>query len=60
MIQGGDPTGTGRFSKSIWGYPHIFQSLRYRHPFEDEITRALRFTGAGILAMVCMVQGDDS
>ena len=20
MIQGGDPTGTGRFSKSIWGY----------------------------------------
>lgn len=22
------------------------------HPFEDEITRTLRFTGAGILAMV--------
>ncbi|CBK23335.2 uncharacterized protein [Blastocystis hominis] len=40
MIQGGDPTGTGRYSESIWG-----------HPFEDEITRTLRFTGAGILAM---------
>ncbi|KAM7454428.1 hypothetical protein BLSTO_04817 [Blastocystis sp. subtype 1] len=40
MIQGGDPTGTGRYSESIWG-----------HPFEDEITRELRFTGAGILAM---------
>ena len=26
--------------------------LRISHPFEDEITRALRFTGAGILAMV--------
>ncbi|KAK8791221.1 peptidyl prolyl cis-trans isomerase [Blastocystis sp. subtype 4] len=40
MIQGGDPTGTGRYSESIWG-----------HPFEDEITRKLRFTGAGIVAM---------
>ena len=40
IIQGGDPTGTGYYSESIWG-----------HPFEDEITRKLRFTGAGILAM---------
>ncbi|GAA94130.1 uncharacterized protein L969DRAFT_93513 [Mixia osmundae IAM 14324] len=40
MIQGGDPTATGRGGQSIWG-----------KPFEDEITPDLRFVGAGILAM---------
>ncbi|KAK0549295.1 Peptidyl-prolyl cis-trans isomerase-like 1 [Tilletia horrida] len=40
MVQGGDPTGTGRGGTSIYG-----------HPFADELTPALRFTGAGILAM---------
>ncbi|GAA5860595.1 hypothetical protein JCM3774_006218 [Rhodotorula dairenensis] len=40
MIQGGDPTGTGRGGKSIYG-----------DRFEDEISPELRFTGAGILAM---------
>ncbi|KAF9032158.1 hypothetical protein BDZ89DRAFT_1063531 [Hymenopellis radicata] len=40
MIQGGDPTGTGRGGTSIYG-----------QRFEDEITPELRFTGAGILAM---------
>lgn len=40
MIQGGDPTGTGRGGSSIYG-----------DKFADEITPALRFTGAGILAM---------
>ncbi|KAK2466678.1 hypothetical protein APHAL10511_000936 [Amanita phalloides] len=40
MIQGGDPTGTGRGGTSIYG-PR----------FEDEIHPELRFTGAGILAM---------
>ncbi|KAF8760354.1 hypothetical protein RHS01_01491 [Rhizoctonia solani] len=40
MIQGGDPTGTGRGGTSIYG-----------QKFEDEITPELRFTGAGILAM---------
>ncbi|CAE6396273.1 Peptidyl-prolyl cis-trans isomerase-like 1 OS=Cryptococcus neoformans var, neoformans serotype D (strain B-3501A) GN=CYP1 PE=3 SV=1 [Rhizoctonia solani AG-1 IB] len=40
MIQGGDPTGTGRGGTSIYG-----------NKFEDEITTELRFTGAGILAM---------
>ncbi|KAM0753731.1 hypothetical protein T439DRAFT_322620 [Meredithblackwellia eburnea MCA 4105] len=40
MIQGGDPTGTGRGGKSIYG-----------DRFEDEIHPDLRFTGAGILAM---------
>ncbi|KAG5221021.1 heme binding [Salix suchowensis] len=35
MVQGGDPTGTGRGGTSIY----------------DEITPELRFTGAGILAM---------
>ncbi|PWN22077.1 cyclophilin-like protein [Microstroma glucosiphilum] len=40
MIQGGDPTGTGRGGSSIYG-----------DKFADEITPTLRFTGAGILAM---------
>ncbi|KAG1827469.1 cyclophilin-like domain-containing protein [Suillus subaureus] len=40
MIQGGDPTGTGRGGTSIYG-----------QKFEDEINPELRFTGAGILAM---------
>ncbi|KAJ3576868.1 hypothetical protein NP233_g142 [Leucocoprinus birnbaumii] len=40
MIQGGDPTGTGRGGTSIYG-----------QKFEDEIHPELRFTGAGILAM---------
>ncbi|KAF7322273.1 hypothetical protein HMN09_00004700 [Mycena chlorophos] len=40
MIQGGDPTGTGRGGTSIYG-----------QKFEDEINTELRFTGAGILAM---------
>ena len=29
-----------------------FDELVPSHPFEDEITHKLRFTGAGILAMV--------
>jgi len=40
MIQGGDPTGTGRGGESIYG-----------KKFEDEITRDLKHTGAGILSM---------
>lgn len=40
MIQGGDPTGTGRGGTSIYG-----------DRFDDEINSELRFTGAGILAM---------
>lgn len=40
MVQGGDPTGTGRGGESIYG-PR----------FEDEITRDLKHTGAGILSM---------
>lgn len=40
MIQGGDPTGTGRGGESIYG-----------GKFEDEITRELKHTGAGILSM---------
>lgn len=40
MIQGGDPTGTGRGGTSIYG-----------QKFEDEMHLDLRFTGAGILAM---------
>ncbi|KAH7107586.1 cyclophilin-like protein [Auriculariales sp. MPI-PUGE-AT-0066] len=40
MVQGGDPTGTGRGGMSIYG-----------NKFEDEIHPELRFVGAGILAM---------
>jgi cyclophilin family peptidyl-prolyl cis-trans isomerase len=40
MIQGGDPTGTGRGGESIWG-----------KKFEDEISPKYKFDCAGILAM---------
>lgn len=40
MIQGGDPTGTGRGGQSIW-----------KKPFEDEIFQGLQFDRPGILAM---------
>eukprot|EP01108_Squamamoeba_japonica_P010057 TRINITY_DN9693_c0_g1_i1.p2 TRINITY_DN9693_c0_g1~~TRINITY_DN9693_c0_g1_i1.p2 ORF type:complete len:160 (-),score=28.77 TRINITY_DN9693_c0_g1_i1:23-502(-) len=40
MLQTGDPTGTGRGGESIYG-----------RKFEDEITRELKHTGAGILSM---------
>ena len=40
MIQGGDPTGTGRGGRSIYG-----------DTFTDEISPSLKHTGAGILSM---------
>lgn len=40
MIQGGDPTGTGRGGESIWG-----------QPFEDECSSELSFDKPGLLAM---------
>jgi len=40
MVQGGDPTGTGRGGTSVYG-----------GTFEDEITPTLKHTGAGILSM---------
>ncbi|KAK0387820.1 hypothetical protein NLU13_4065 [Sarocladium strictum] len=40
MIQGGDPTGTGRGGTSIYG-----------EKFADEISRELKHTGAGVLSM---------
>lgn len=40
MIQGGDPTGTGRGGASIYG-----------EKFEDEIRNDLKHTGAGVLSM---------
>lgn len=40
MIQGGDPDGTGRGGKSIWGAP-----------FEDEFSATAKFDKPGILAM---------
>jgi peptidylprolyl isomerase len=40
MIQGGDPTGTGRGGESLWG-----------RSFEDEVTPDVRFDKPGLLAM---------
>ncbi|CAN6440365.1 unnamed protein product [Victoria cruziana] len=40
VVQGGDPTGTGRGGESIYG-----------SKFEDEIRSELKHTGAGILSM---------
>lgn len=40
IVQGGDPTGTGRGGESVYG-----------GKFEDEITRNLKHTGAGVLSM---------
>jgi peptidyl-prolyl cis-trans isomerase-like 1 len=40
MIQGGDPTGTGRGGNSIYGAS-----------FADEIHPDLKHTGAGVLSM---------
>ncbi len=40
MIQGGDPTGTGRGGESLWG-----------KRFNDEIVPSLKHSGPGILSM---------
>ena len=40
MIQGGDPTASGRGGQSVWG-----------EPFEDEVGSGLSFSKPGILAM---------
>lgn len=40
MLQGGDPTGTGRGGASIWN-----------KPFEDEVSEQVRFDKPGLLAM---------
>jgi peptidylprolyl isomerase len=40
MIQGGDPTGTGRGGESIWG-----------RAFEDEVSSEVKFDSPGLVAM---------
>jgi peptidylprolyl isomerase len=40
MIQGGDPTGTGRGGESVWG-----------QPFADEVSPDVKFDRPGLLAM---------
>lgn len=43
MIQGGDPTGSGRGGKSIYPTPN--------GKFEDEVRENLKFARRGMLAM---------
>lgn len=40
MVQGGDPTGTGKGGESYWG-----------QPFEDEFKQNLNHSGRGVLSM---------
>ena len=40
MVQGGDPTGTGRGGESLWG-----------KDFDDEVTPSVQFDKPGLLAM---------
>lgn len=40
MVQGGDPTGTGKGGESFWG-----------QPFEDEFQQNLNHSGRGVLSM---------
>ncbi|OGX39675.1 MAG: peptidylprolyl isomerase [Omnitrophica WOR_2 bacterium RIFCSPLOWO2_12_FULL_50_9] len=40
MLQGGDPTGTGRGGESLWG-----------GKFEDEVMESVQFNRPGLLAM---------
>lgn len=52
MIQGGDPTGTGRGGprqKGITSFPYEGKQISY--PFEDEFQSGKKFDRPGILAM---------
>jgi peptidyl-prolyl cis-trans isomerase-like 1 len=60
MVQGGDPTGTGRGGTSIYGEKlyvsphnsiHVARLMIDGYGSADEIHPELRFVGAGILAM---------
>ena len=45
MLQGGDPTGTGRGGSSIWSTPI------WGKPFQDEVSPDFKFDRQGLLAM---------
>lgn len=64
MIQGGDPTGTGRGGESVYGcvgggvYLHAWLWMALTvgvspsGKFADEISKELKHTGAGVVSMV--------
>jgi peptidyl-prolyl cis-trans isomerase B (cyclophilin B) len=52
MIQGGDPTGTGRGGPKQGGITSFpFQGQQISYPFEDEFQSGREFNKPGILAM---------
>ena len=54
IVQGGDPTGTGKGGESIWVRQRVsfcVLILNKGGPFEDEIDDNLRHSGRGILSM---------
>ncbi|PPQ76452.1 hypothetical protein CVT26_012964 [Gymnopilus dilepis] len=49
IVQGGDPTGTGKGGQSVWGAP-----------FADEIRSTLKFNARGVVAMANSGNNTDS
>ncbi|XP_060958470.1 peptidyl-prolyl cis-trans isomerase CYP18-2 isoform X1 [Cannabis sativa] len=50
IVQGGDPTGTGRGLLTLVSFVWIYH-CNFSSKFEDEIKPELKHTGAGILSM---------
>lgn len=55
IVQGGDPTGTGKGGESIWVSECLLMCflscMNKGGPFEDEVDDNLRHSGRGVLSM---------